>query len=80
MDFKVDAVSSQSEIQVIKWELTLPDDVRKMGVSEGIMRIYTTQKDFVGLAPLVMVCSSLNKWNIFHLHEKRKESNPETLK
>lgn len=60
MDFEVQDVSSQSEIQVIKWELALPDDVRKMGVSEGIMRVYTTQRDFVGLAPLVMVRNSLN--------------------
>ncbi|KAA0713789.1 Transmembrane protein 132D [Triplophysa tibetana] len=60
MDFEVEDVSSQSEIQVIKWELTLPDDVRKMGLSEGIMRIYTTQRDFVGLAPLVMDTELLN--------------------
>ncbi len=55
MDFEVEDVSSQSEIQVIKWELTLPDEVKMMGASEGTMRIYTTQRDFVGLAPLVMV-------------------------
>lgn len=52
-------VSSQSEIQVIKWELTLPDEVKMMGASEGTVRIYTTQRDFVGLAPLVMVGNSL---------------------
>lgn len=55
MDFEVEDVSSQSEIQVIKWELTLPDEVKMMGASEGTMRIYTTQRDFVGLAPLVVV-------------------------
>lgn len=55
MDFEVEDVSSQSEIQVIKWELTLPDEVKMTGASEGTMRIYTTQRDFVGLAPLVMV-------------------------
>ncbi|XP_073723746.1 transmembrane protein 132D [Misgurnus anguillicaudatus] len=60
IDFEVEDVSGQSEIQVIKWELTLPDDVRKMGVSEGTMRIYTTQRDFVGLAPLVMDTELLN--------------------
>lgn len=59
MDFEVEDVSSQSEIQVIKWELTLPDEVKMMGASEGTMRIYTTQRDFVGLAPLVMVGNSL---------------------
>uniref|UniRef100_A0A671LLZ1 Transmembrane protein 132C-like n=1 Tax=Sinocyclocheilus anshuiensis TaxID=1608454 RepID=A0A671LLZ1_9TELE len=53
MDFEVEDVSNQSEIQVIKWELTLPDEVKMIGASEGTMRIYTTQRDFVGLAPLV---------------------------
>ncbi|XP_051758304.1 transmembrane protein 132C isoform X1 [Ctenopharyngodon idella] len=60
MDFEVEDVSSQSEIQVIKWELTLPDEVKMMGASEGTMRIYTTQRDFVGLAPLVMDTELLN--------------------
>ncbi|KAI4899748.1 hypothetical protein NFI96_000965 [Prochilodus magdalenae] len=55
MDFEVEDVSSQSEIQVIKWELALPDDVKMLGASEGLMRVYTTQRDFVGLAPLVMI-------------------------
>ncbi|XP_042611034.1 transmembrane protein 132D-like [Cyprinus carpio] len=60
VDFEVEDVSSQSEIQVIKWELTLPDEVKMMGASEGTMRIYTTQRDFVGLAPLVMDTELLN--------------------
>uniref|UniRef100_A0A672S680 Transmembrane protein 132D n=1 Tax=Sinocyclocheilus grahami TaxID=75366 RepID=A0A672S680_SINGR len=60
MDFEMEDVSSQSEIQVIKWELTLPDEVKMMGSSEGTMRIYTTQRDFVGLAPLVMDTELLN--------------------
>ncbi|XP_056320277.1 transmembrane protein 132C [Danio aesculapii] len=60
MDFEVEDVSSQSEIQMIKWELTLPDEVKMMGASEGTMRIYTTQRDFVGLAPLVMDTELLN--------------------
>ncbi|XP_051525801.1 transmembrane protein 132D-like [Myxocyprinus asiaticus] len=60
MDFEVENVSSQSEIQVIKWELTLPYDVKMMGASEGTMRIYTTQRDFVGLAPLVMDTELMN--------------------
>ncbi|TRY65994.1 hypothetical protein DNTS_003774, partial [Danionella cerebrum] len=55
MDFEVEDVSSQSEIQMIKWELTLPDELKLTGPSEGTMRIYTTQRDFVGLAPLVMI-------------------------
>ncbi|XP_051965310.1 transmembrane protein 132C-like [Xyrauchen texanus] len=60
MDFEVEDVSSQSEIQVIKWELMIPDDVKMMGASEGNMRIYTTQRDFVALAPLVMDTELLN--------------------
>ncbi|XP_059359293.1 transmembrane protein 132C [Carassius carassius] len=60
MDFEVEDVSSQSEIQVIKWELTLPDEVKMLGASEGTMRIYTTQRDFVGLAPLVVDTELLN--------------------
>ncbi|XP_051950688.1 transmembrane protein 132D-like [Xyrauchen texanus] len=60
MDFEVEDVSSQSEIQVIKWELMLPDDVKMMGASEGTMRIFTTQRDFLGLAPLVMDTELLN--------------------
>uniref|UniRef100_A0A671LKZ5 Transmembrane protein 132C-like n=1 Tax=Sinocyclocheilus anshuiensis TaxID=1608454 RepID=A0A671LKZ5_9TELE len=60
MDFEVEDVSNQSEIQVIKWELTLPDEVKMIGASEGTMRIYTTQRDFVGLAPLVVDTELLN--------------------
>ncbi|KAL7827119.1 hypothetical protein SRHO_G00328370 [Serrasalmus rhombeus] len=60
MDFEVEDVSSQSEIQVIKWELALPDDVKMLGASEGLMRVYTTQRDFVGLAPLVMDTELMN--------------------
>uniref|UniRef100_A0A673MR24 Transmembrane protein 132C-like n=1 Tax=Sinocyclocheilus rhinocerous TaxID=307959 RepID=A0A673MR24_9TELE len=60
MDFEVEDVSNQSEIQVIKWELTLPDEIKMMGASEGTMRIYTTQRDFVGLAPLVVDTELLN--------------------
>ncbi|XP_016087851.1 transmembrane protein 132C-like [Sinocyclocheilus grahami] len=60
MDFEVEDVSNQSEIQVIKWELMLPDEVKMMGASEGTMRIYTTQRDFVGLAPLVVDTELLN--------------------
>lgn len=78
MDFEVEDVSSQSEIQVIKWELTLPDEVKVMGASEGTMRIYTTQRDFVGLAPLVMVGNSLKLvkkvfTNMSHVKIKKKK-------
>ncbi|XP_030621783.1 transmembrane protein 132C [Chanos chanos] len=60
MDFEVEDVSNQSEIQVITWELALPDNVKMMGQSEGTMRIYTAQRDFVGLAPLVMNTELMN--------------------
>lgn len=54
MDFEVEEQSSQSDSQVITWRLELPADTRDGG-KEGSMRIYTTQRDFVGLATLVMV-------------------------
>ncbi|KAG7275694.1 hypothetical protein CRUP_028855 [Coryphaenoides rupestris] len=56
MDFEVDEFSSPLDSQVIVWKLELPHTSREQGAkTEGAMRIYTTQRDFVGLAPLVMV-------------------------
>ncbi|KAK6313077.1 hypothetical protein J4Q44_G00164240 [Coregonus suidteri] len=60
MDFEVEELSSQSDSQVITWRLELPPDTRDGGQKEGSMRIYTTQRDFVGLAPLVMDSEILN--------------------
>lgn len=57
MDFEVEELSSPLDSQVIVWKLELPSDSRSAAKTEGAMRIYTTQRDFVGLAPLVMVSS-----------------------
>lgn len=55
MDFEVDELSSPLDSQVIIWKLELPNTFKNDAKTEGAMRIYTTQRDFVGLAPLVMV-------------------------
>nr|XP_046206498.1 transmembrane protein 132D-like [Oncorhynchus gorbuscha] len=59
MDFQVEEQSSQSDSQVITWRLEFPADTRDGG-KEGSMEIYTTQRDFVGLATLVMDTEILN--------------------
>lgn len=56
MDFEVEELSSPVDSQVIIWKLELPSASKSEAKTEGAMRIYTTQRDFVGLAPLVMVC------------------------
>ncbi|KAI1900878.1 hypothetical protein AGOR_G00054380 [Albula goreensis] len=58
LDFEAEELSGQSESQVITWRLELPGKAKM--VDEGTMRIYTTQRDFVGLAPLVMDTEILN--------------------
>ncbi|XP_067087521.1 transmembrane protein 132C [Osmerus mordax] len=60
MDFEVEELSSPLDSQVITWRLEVPADARDAGKNEGTMRIYTTQRDFVGLAPLVMDTEILN--------------------
>lgn len=55
MDFEVEELSSPLESQVIIWRLELTSASKNVAKTEGAMRIYTTQRDFVGLAPLVMV-------------------------
>lgn len=55
MDFEVEELSSPLDSQVIIWKLELPSTSKNVAKSEGAMRIYTTQRDFVGLAPLVIV-------------------------
>lgn len=55
MDFEVEELSSPVDSQVIIWKLELPSAPKTVAKTEGAMRIYTTQRDFVGLAPLVMV-------------------------
>ncbi|KAM3599251.1 uncharacterized protein V6R79_002501 [Siganus canaliculatus] len=56
LDFVPKDVSEQVESQTISWRLELPGNVKDV----GIMKIYTTQKDYVGLAPLVMNNDLLN--------------------
>ncbi|KAM7369151.1 hypothetical protein PAMP_013444 [Pampus punctatissimus] len=56
LDFVPKDVSEQTESQTISWRLELPGNVKDV----GIMRIYTTQRDYVGLAPLVMNNDILN--------------------
>uniref|UniRef100_A0A3Q1BTB3 Uncharacterized protein n=1 Tax=Amphiprion ocellaris TaxID=80972 RepID=A0A3Q1BTB3_AMPOC len=56
LDFVPKEVSEQAESHTISWRLELPGNVKDV----GIMRIHTTQKDYVGLAPLVMNTDVLN--------------------
>ncbi|XP_015254113.1 PREDICTED: transmembrane protein 132D-like [Cyprinodon variegatus] len=56
LDFVPKAVSEQIESQAISWRLELPGNVKDV----GLMRIYTTPRDFIGLAPLVMTSDILN--------------------
>lgn len=58
MDFEVEELSTPLDSQVIVWKLELPAAPAGVAKTEGAMRIYTTQRDFVGLAPLVMVSRS----------------------
>uniref|UniRef100_A0AAQ6IE77 Transmembrane protein 132D n=1 Tax=Anabas testudineus TaxID=64144 RepID=A0AAQ6IE77_ANATE len=60
MDFEVEELSSPVDSQVIIWKLELPSASKSEAKTEGAMRIYTTQRDFVGLAPLVMDTDILN--------------------
>uniref|UniRef100_A0A8C6UYP8 Transmembrane protein 132D n=1 Tax=Neogobius melanostomus TaxID=47308 RepID=A0A8C6UYP8_9GOBI len=60
MDFEVEELSSPLDSQVIVWKLELPPVSGNAAKTEGAMRIYTTQRDFVGLAPLVMDTEILN--------------------
>ncbi|CAL8332494.1 unnamed protein product [Arctogadus glacialis] len=61
MDFEVEELSSPLDSQVIVWKLELPQRSQDQGAkTEGAMRIYTSQRDFVGLAPLVMDTEILN--------------------
>uniref|UniRef100_A0A3B5AW63 Transmembrane protein 132D-like n=1 Tax=Stegastes partitus TaxID=144197 RepID=A0A3B5AW63_9TELE len=60
MDFEVEELSTPLESQVIIWKLELPSASKAVAKTEGAMRIYTTQRDFVGLAPLIMDTEILN--------------------
>nr|XP_054600199.1 transmembrane protein 132D [Nothobranchius furzeri] len=56
LDFVPKDVSEQVESQAISWRLELPGNVKDV----GLMRIYTTRRDYMGLAPLVMTTDILN--------------------
>ncbi|XP_061624729.1 transmembrane protein 132D isoform X2 [Phyllopteryx taeniolatus] len=58
MDFEVDELSSPVDSQVIVWKLEVQS--KNVAKTEGAMRIYTTQRDFVGLAPLITDPDVLN--------------------
>ncbi|XP_054628600.1 transmembrane protein 132D isoform X2 [Dunckerocampus dactyliophorus] len=58
MDFEVDELSSPVDSRVIIWKLELPS--KNTAKTEGAMRIYTTQRDFIGLAPLITDTEILN--------------------
>lgn len=51
LDFLPTDVSEAPESQLISFHLELPGNIKDVGV----MRISTSQRDYVGLAPLVMV-------------------------
>ncbi|KAG7491007.1 hypothetical protein JOB18_047184 [Solea senegalensis] len=60
MDFEVEELSIPLDSQVIVWKLEFPSASNNVTKAEGAMRIYTTQRDFVGLAPLVTDTEILN--------------------
>ncbi|XP_058491174.1 transmembrane protein 132D [Solea solea] len=60
MDFEVEELSIPLDSQVIVWKLEFPSASNNVTKAEGAMRIYTTQRDFVGLAPLVTDTEMLN--------------------
>lgn len=51
LDFLPRDVSGAAESHLISWHLELPGSIR----DAGVMRISTSQRDYVGLAPLVLV-------------------------
>lgn len=44
-------IAEYIESQIISWRLDIPGNVKDV----GLMRMYTAQRDYVGLAALVMV-------------------------
>uniref|UniRef100_A0A671RAP8 Si:dkey-1d7.3 n=1 Tax=Sinocyclocheilus anshuiensis TaxID=1608454 RepID=A0A671RAP8_9TELE len=57
MDFETEEQSDQLESQMITWRLELPGNMIR---DEGTMRIYTIQRDYVGIAPLITDTELLN--------------------
>uniref|UniRef100_A0A8C1IIX8 Si:dkey-1d7.3 n=1 Tax=Cyprinus carpio TaxID=7962 RepID=A0A8C1IIX8_CYPCA len=57
LDFETEEQSDQLESQMITWRLELPENMIR---DEGTMRIYTIQRDYVGIAPLITDTELLN--------------------
>ncbi|MFT7817414.1 transmembrane protein 132D-like [Arapaima gigas] len=58
LDFETEDLSSQAEAQEIRWWLELRGG--EGGGHEGSLRIYITQRDYVGLVPLVADAEIIN--------------------
>ncbi|XP_036385887.1 transmembrane protein 132D-like [Megalops cyprinoides] len=58
LDFETEEPSSESESQVITWRLEPPGGTKRG--DQGIMRVYITQRDYVGLAPIATDPELLN--------------------
>lgn len=56
LDFVPNSIAEHIESQAISWRLEIPGNVKDV----GLMRLYTAQRDYVGLAPLVMNADILN--------------------
>uniref|UniRef100_A0A8C6V692 Si:dkey-1d7.3 n=1 Tax=Neogobius melanostomus TaxID=47308 RepID=A0A8C6V692_9GOBI len=56
LDFVPSDIAEHIESQTISWRLEIPGNVKDV----GLMRLYTAQRDYVGLAPLVMNADILN--------------------
>ncbi|TRY60459.1 hypothetical protein DNTS_028899 [Danionella cerebrum] len=57
LDFETEEQSDQLESQMITWHLELPGNMIR---DEGTMKIYTIQRDYVGIAPLITDTELLN--------------------
>ncbi|XP_065099625.2 transmembrane protein 132D [Paramisgurnus dabryanus] len=57
MDFETEEQSDQLESQMVTWRLELPGNMIR---DEGTMKIYTIQRDYVGIAPLISDTEVLN--------------------
>ncbi|XP_068594577.1 transmembrane protein 132D [Brachionichthys hirsutus] len=75
MDFQVEQLSSPLDSQVIVWKLELMAPPTNGAKTEGAMRIYTSQTDFAGLAPLVMVSRPIGAGAVPVLASKRASWN-----
>ncbi|XP_033832292.2 transmembrane protein 132D [Periophthalmus magnuspinnatus] len=56
LDFVPSDIAEHIESQMISWRLEIPGNVKDV----GLIRMYTAQRDYVGLAPLVMNADVLN--------------------